>query len=84
MRTLLLHFLDSSNKKHTAILQNLSKGAEANGNEVTVFDATHDSIESLHLAIYEYIAVAATSPQFIGAKVPKKLVEIFLIHNLCI
>ena len=76
MRTLLLHFFDSSNKKHSAILQNLSKGAESNGNEVTVFDTFHDSIESLHLAFYEYIAVAATSPQFIGAKVPKKLVEI--------
>lgn len=76
MRTLLLHFFDSSNHKHTAILQNLSKGAESNGNEVTVFDASHDSIESLHLAFYEYIAVAVTSPQFIGAKVPKKLLDI--------
>lgn len=76
MRTLLLHFFDSSNHKHAAILQNLSKGAESNGNEVTVFDASHDSIESLHLAFYEYIAVAVTSPQFIGAKVPKKLLDI--------
>lgn len=76
MRTLLLHFFDSSNHKHAAILQNLSKGAESNGNEVTVFDASHDSIDSLHLAFYEYIAVAVTSPQFIGAKVPKKLLDI--------
>ncbi|NLK46166.1 MAG: hypothetical protein GX297_05875 [Treponema sp.] len=76
MRTLLLHFFDTSNKKHDAILRNLVKGAESNGNEVTVFDAQHDNVESLHLAIYEYIAVAATSPKFIGAKIPKKLVEI--------
>ena len=57
-------------------MQNLAKGAESNGNEVTVFDASHDSVESLHLAYYEYIAVAVTSPQFIGAKFPKKLTEI--------
>ncbi len=76
MRTLLLHFFDNSNQKHSAILKNLSKGAESNGNEVTIFDALHDSVESLHLALYEYIAVAVTSPQFIGAKVPKKLTEI--------
>lgn len=76
MRTLLLHFFDNSNKKHTAILQNLSRGAEANGNEVSIFDALHDDINNLHLALYEYIAIAVTSPQFIGAKLPKKLTEI--------
>lgn len=76
MRTLMLHFFDKTNRKHSEILQNLVKGAESNGNEVTIFDASHDTIESLHLAYYEYIAVAVTSPQFIGAKFPKKLTEI--------
>ena len=76
MRTLLLHFFDTKDSKQAAILQNLAKGAESNGNQVDIFAANCDALESLHLSLYEYIAVAVTSPKFIGAKSPRRLSEI--------
>lgn len=76
MRTLIIHFFDAQNQKHTEILRNLVKSAESKGNQVDVFNGNVDSPDNLHLSMYEYIAVATTSPQFIGAKVPKKLTEL--------
>lgn len=77
MRTLILHFLDEKNSKNKEILANLKKGAESNGNEVEVFNARCDSSENLHLVKYEYVSVVVPCTQFIGAKLPPKLKEIF-------
>ncbi len=77
MRTLLLHTLDNNNPKHKTVLQNLVKGAQSRDNQVDIFDAVHDSLDNLHIAYYEYIAVAVPAVQFIGAKPVKKISEVF-------
>ena len=76
MRTLILHFLDTKNEKHAGILKNLEKSAIANGHQVDIFNGTTDPADNLHPIAYEYIAVVTTSPNFIGAKLPPKLIEI--------
>lgn len=77
MRTVIIHFCNTQDQKQSKILQNLTNGAKARGNDVELFDAQKDSLDSLHLLKYEYIAIALPATQFIGATVPKKLFDIF-------
>lgn len=75
MRTLILSLLKKDNDKHQRILKNLEAAAVANGHIVEVKDAKLDR-ETLHLTMYEYIAIVVPANPFSGKKVPPALPEI--------
>lgn len=75
MRIVILHFLDSENKKHSEILKKLSDSASKNGHQVDVVNGLKD-VSNFRITPYEYVAVVASGKSPFSKQISSKVSEV--------
>lgn len=75
MRVCVLHFLDLNNQKEKKTVENLSKGAEKAGHNVTILNGYKD-MDNVKLPIYEYVFIVIKQKGIFSSKIDDKISEV--------
>lgn len=75
MRIVILHFLDTENKKHSEILKKLSSSATTNGHQVDMVNGFKDA-STFRITGYEYVALVVAGKNPFSGKFSPKVTEV--------